>query len=397
MSGASASATGPLAGIRVIELAAWVAGPAAGGILADWGADVIKVEPPTGDPQRALFMGVGLDAAMPVPPFEVDNRGKRSVVLDLREDADRATFEDLLATADVFVTNIRPGALDRLDLGPDAVCARHPRLVYGSITGYGAGGPDRDRAGYDVGAYWARSGLAHTMVPPGDIPPGPRSGAGDHQTGMTLVGGVMAKLLERERTGRGGQVSTSLLRTGMYTLAWDLGIQLRFDRRERTRSRERSKTPLMNSYRTGDDRILWLICLEADRHWPQVVAALDRPDLADDVRFAAPAGRLANYKELVSVFDEIFATRSLAEWAERLDEHDVWWAPVQTLADVIADPQAQPGFVAMTPHDGEAPFRAVNTPVDFDGHAVRPGTVPGLGEHTAEVLDEVRRTVRRTE
>jgi len=397
MSGVPASATGPLAGVRVIELAAWVAGPAAGGILADWGADVVKVEPPTGDPQRALFTGVGLDASMPVPPFEVDNRGKRSVVLDLRDESDRVTFEDLLASADVFVTNMRPGALGRLDLSPDAVCARHPRLVYGSITGYGADGPDRDRAGYDVGAYWARSGLAHTMVPPGDIPPGPRSGAGDHQTGMTLVGGVMAKLFERERTGSGGQVSTSLLRTGMYTLAWDLGIQLRFERRERTRSRERSKTPLMNSYRTGDARILWLICLEADRHWPQVIAALDRPDLADDARFAAPAGRLANYKELVAVFDEIFVTRPLAEWAERLDEHDVWWAPVQTLADVIADPQAQPGFVAMAPHGGEAPFRAVNTPVDFDGHAVLPGPVPALGEHTAEVLDEVRRTVRRTE
>ena len=387
----AAAATGPLVGIRVIELAAWVAGPAAGGILADWGADVIKVEPATGDPQRALFTGVGLDASMPVPPFEVDNRGKRSVVLDLRDQADRATFEDLLATADVFVTNMRPGALDRLDLGPEAVCARHPRLVYGSITGYGADGPDRDRAGYDVGAYWARSGLAHTIVPPGEIPPGPRSGAGDHQTGMTLVGGVMAKLLERERTGVGGQVSTSLLRTGMYTLAWDLGIQLRFDRRERTRSRDGSKTPLMNSYRTGDDRILWLICLEADRHWPQVVAALDRPDLALDERFAAPAGRLRNYKELVAAFDEVFVTRPLAEWADRLDAHDVWWAPVQTLADVIADPQAQPGFVEMATPEGDEPFRAVNSPIDFGGHAVRPGPVPALGEHTAEVLDELRR------
>jgi crotonobetainyl-CoA:carnitine CoA-transferase CaiB-like acyl-CoA transferase len=206
---------------------------------------------------------------------------------------------------------------------------------------------------------------------------------------MTLVGGITARLLERVRTGRGGQVSTSLLRTGMYTLAWDLWIQLRFDRRERTRSRDGSKTPLMNSYRTGDDRILWLICLEADRHWPQVVAALDRPDLAGDERFSTPKGRLANYKELVAEFDAIFVTRPLAEWAERLDAHDVWWAPVQTLADVIADPQAQPGFVAMASHDGEEPFRAVNTPIDFDGHVIQPGRVPALGEHTAEVLGEL--------
>ncbi|MGB0111661.1 MAG: CoA transferase [Ilumatobacteraceae bacterium] len=384
--------TGPLTGFRVVELGMWVAGPAAGGILADWGADVIKVEPATGDPQRALFTGAGLAASMPVPPFEVDNRGKRSVVLDLRDDDDRSMFEDLLATADAVVTNMRPAALDRLDLGPDAVCARHPRLVYGSITGYGADGPDRDRAGYDVGAYWARSGLAHTIVPPGDMPPGPRSGAGDHQTGMTLVAGMMAKLLERERTGVGGQVSTSLLRTGMYTLAWDLGIQLRFDRRERTRSRDRSKTPLMNSYRTSDERILWLICLEADRHWPKVITALGHPELADDQRFSTPAGRLSNHLDLVAVFDGIFATRPLDEWGPILDEHDVWWAPVQTLPDVIADQQAQPGFVDMATRDGEEPFRAVNTPVDFGGHAVRPGPVPTVGEHTAEVLAELRPT-----
>ena len=162
--------------------------------------------------------------------------------------------------------------------------------MYGAISGYGLDGEDRDRAGYDIGAFWARSGLAHTMVPPGEMPPGLRSGMGDHQTGMTLVAGVMAKLFERERTGRGGLVSTSLLRTGMYSIAWDFGIQLRFDRRESTKSREKSRAPLINSYRSGDDRVFWLICLEADRHWPKVLAALERPDLADDPRYADATG-----------------------------------------------------------------------------------------------------------
>ena len=302
---------GPLAGVRVVELGVWVAGPAAGGIMADWGADVIKVEPAGGDPQRAVFGSVGLDGSMPVPPFEVDNRGKRSMVLDLRDFDDHAVFDRLLSTADVLVTNMRPGALERLELGPDRVCARHPRLVYGAISGYGLEGEDRDRAGYDIGAFWARSGLAHTMVPPGEMPPGLRSGMGDHQTGMTLVAGVMAKLFERERTGRGGLVSTSLLRTGMYSIAWDFGIQLQFDRRESTKSRENSRAPLINSYRASDERVFWLICLEADRHWPQVLAALERPDLADDPRYADATARMRHAADLIAEFDAAFATRPL--------------------------------------------------------------------------------------
>jgi crotonobetainyl-CoA:carnitine CoA-transferase CaiB-like acyl-CoA transferase len=213
---------------------------------------------------------------------------------------------------------------------------------------------------------------------------------GDHQTGMTLVAGVMAKLLERERTGRGGLVSTSLLRTGMYSIAWDFGIQLRFDRRESTKPRDRNRAPLINSYRAGDDRVFWLICLEADRHWPQVLAAIDRLDLADDPRFADSKARVTHAQDLIAEFDRVFATRPLSEWADRFDQHDVWWAPVQSIVDVIADPQAQPGFVDMTPREGDEPFRAVATPVDFDGHVVHPGPVPRIGEHTAEILDELR-------
>ena len=383
------STNGPLEGIRVVELAVWVAGPASAGIMADWGADVVKIESAAGDPQRALFGSVGANDALPVAPFEVDNRGKRSVVLDLRREEGLAACHGLLERADVFVTNMRPAALERLGLDHESLCARYPRLVYGSITGYGLDGPDRDRAGYDVGAYWARSGFAHTSVPNGEFPSGSRSGSGDHQTAMTLVAGVMAKLVERSRTGRGGLVATSLLRTGMYSIAWDIGIQLRFGRRESTRPRERNTAPLVNAYRAGDGRILYLICLEADRHWPNVLAALDRLDLAEDERFATSAGRRQHCEELVAELDAAFATRPLDEWAERLDARDVWWAPVQSIPEVIEDPQAQSGFVDMVPADGEEPFRAVATPVDFDGHELRAGRVPALGEHTAEVLAEL--------
>ncbi|MGI9645963.1 MAG: CaiB/BaiF CoA transferase family protein [Ilumatobacteraceae bacterium] len=379
---------GPLDGVRVVELAQWVAGPSAAGIMADWGADVVKVEPPGGDPQRAVFGAVGVRGDIPVPPFEVDNRGKRSIVLDLRGD-DVDHLHALLATADVMVTNIRPGALERLGLDHDSLAGRYPRLVYGAITGYGLDGDDRDRAGYDVGAYWARSGLAHTMVPPGRLPPGLRSGMGDHQTGMTLVAGVMAKLFERERTGRGGFVATSLLRTGMYSIAWDMGIHLRFGRRQSTRPRERNPAPLINCYRAGDDLDFWLICLEADRHWPKVLAAIDHPELADDSRYETAQLRNEHCEPLIAELDAVFATRPRSEWGERFDEHDVWWAPIQSIADVINDPQTQPGFVDMVPDEGGEPYRAVATPVDFGGHVHRPGPVPHLGEHTAEVLGEL--------
>ena len=281
------------------------------------------------------------------------------------------------------------GALTRLGFDHRAVCERHPHLVYGLITGYGLDGPDADRPGYDSGAYWARSGFAHTVVPPGEMPPALRSGSGDHQTGMTLAAGVMAKLVERGSTGRGGLVSTSLMRTGMYSIAWDMGIQLRFGRRERTRSRERSKAPLTNAYVAGDGKAFWLICLEADRHWPKLLTAIDRPDLAEDERFGSTQNRATHCEPLIAELDAAFATRQLDEWAELFDANDVWWAPVQSIEEVIEDPQAQPGFVEMTPRGDGEPYRAVRTPVDFDGFEMPAGPVPHLGEHTDEVLAEV--------
>lgn len=384
-----AQGAGPLAGVRVVELAVFVAGPAAAGTLSEWGAEVIKVEPPSGDPQRNIFGSMGVRDDIPVPPFEVDNRGKRSVVLDLRDDDDRAAFDRLLETADVFVTNMRMGALERLGLDHETLCQRFPRLVYGLITGYGHEGPERDRAGYDVGAYWARSGLAHTMVPPGELPPAPRSGMGDHQTGITLAGGVAARLFERERTGRGGFVTTSLLRVGMYALAWDVGIHLRFGKRQPTANRFDDGAPLVNSYRSGDGHGFWLICLEADRHWPKVLASLDHPAIGDDERFATARGRRHESAALVAALDGEFGRFSMNQLIERFDEHDVWWAPIQSIEEVIHDPQAQAGFVDMVPHEGEAPHRAVAGPVDFGGHERIVGVVPRLGEHTSEVLDNL--------
>ena len=182
-----------LADLRVVELGVWVAAPSASALLADWGADVIKVEPPTGDPMRHAFGSLGIGLDFPNPAFAQDNRGKRSVVLDLREPADRDRFEELLATADVFLTNLRPDALDALDLEPASTVARHPRLVYCSVSGYGLRGPDRNRPAYDIGAFWARSGLSVQLANSEGVPLNARGGIGDHISGLAAAGGAAGR------------------------------------------------------------------------------------------------------------------------------------------------------------------------------------------------------------
>src|SRR5262245_4981308 len=195
--------SGPMQGVRVVELGFWVAGPSAAGILADWGADVVKLEPPDGDPFRALFLAM-VGQAMPInPPFELDNRGKRSIALDLTRPEGRQLAYKLIDGADVFVSNFRPEILERFGLDYPSLSRRNPRLVYASVTGYGLEGPDRDRPAYDVGAFWSRAGIATALTTPGGDPPMQRGAMGDHTTGMTAAGGIAAALFSREKTGQG--------------------------------------------------------------------------------------------------------------------------------------------------------------------------------------------------
>jgi len=375
--------SGPLQGVKVIEMGVWVAGPAATGLMADWGADVIKVEPPTGDPQRFVFGALGVADQKGVPPFEIDNRGKRSVVLDLRNESDLQKMFALLEDADVFVSNVRPAGLARMGLDPDSLTKRFPRLIYGQLTGYGATGPDVDKAGYDIGAFWSRSGLAHTTVAPDELPPAIRSGQGDHTTGLSMAAGVLAALFDRERTGKGRVVSTSLLRTGIYTLGWDVGVYLRFGKRQSTKASRKNPAPQMNCYRCADGRAFWLLGMEADRHFPGLLKAIGREELADVENFKNARARSINAGEFTAVLDEHFATQDYAHWTAKFDEHDVWWAPLNSIADAVADPQviASGAFVDMTPQPDEAPYRAVNSPVDFSDYTPTYGPVPNLGEH----------------
>jgi crotonobetainyl-CoA:carnitine CoA-transferase CaiB-like acyl-CoA transferase len=382
---------GPLAGIKVVEVGLWVAGPSASGILADWGAEVIKIEPPEGDPFRALFLAATGVASSLNPPFELDNRGKRSIQLRLSTPEGRDIAQRLVDRADVFVSNARPEGLTRAGLDYATAAARNPRLVYAHVSGYGLEGPDRDRPAYDIGAFWSRAGIAAALTPPGTDPPYQRGALGDHMAGMTAAGGVAAALLARERTGRGQLVSTSLLRVGIFVLGWDTNTTLRLGVPVTPMTRTRTPNPIISCYPTKDDRWIWLLGLQGDRHWPDLVRAVDRPAWLTDERFATMAARRENCPELVAELDAVFRTRTLAEWGPILDAAGMWWAPVQTTLDVVEDPQAHAAgaFVDVPLPEGGA-ARMVATPVDFSDTRWTPaGPSPELGQHTEEVLLEL--------
>jgi crotonobetainyl-CoA:carnitine CoA-transferase CaiB-like acyl-CoA transferase len=381
-------------GVRVVELGVWVAGPAAGGILADWGADVVKIEPPgLGDPARLFAAMLGGDLAVN-PPFEMDNRSKRSVVIDLATEEGRALGLELVDRADVFVSNVREAGLARIGFDPESLLARNPRLVYGAISGYGRSGPDRDKAAYDIAGFWARSGIAHMLTTPGQHPPFQRGGMGDHNAGLAAAGAIAAALFCRERTGRGQLVSTSLLREGLYTLSFDLAIALRYGVPLAVADRKAMGNPAINNYQDADGRWFWLVGLEGDRHWPPLARAVGHPEWIADPRFATAKDRARNAAVLIAHLDAIFATKSRDEWGAIFDaEPELWWAPVQSLDEVISDPQVhEAGGLCEVP-DGAATTLLPATPADFHGTPWRPRWMaPAHGQHTDAVLRELGRS-----
>jgi crotonobetainyl-CoA:carnitine CoA-transferase CaiB-like acyl-CoA transferase len=381
---------GPMDGVRIVELGVWVAGPAAGGILADWGADVVKIEPPAGDPARTFQRMLGGD--MPNNPvFELDNRSKRSIVLDLSTDDGRAVALELIDQADVFLTNIRLPALRRLGLDHESLLARNDRLIYAIITGYGIEGPDADRAAYDIAAFWARSGIAHLLTPPNANPPFQRGGMGDHSVGLSCAAAVSAALFSRERTGQGQLVSTSLLRQGVYTVGFDLNLVLGWGTHAQVGTRDTMGNPAINNYTAGDGRRFWIVGLEGERHWPPLARAVGHPEWLEDSPFATPAGRAQNARELIALLDAEFAKKSLAEWAEIFEtEPDFFWAPVNSPEDILADPQLRHAGGLVDVPDEFGTTTMISSPADFHGTPWAPRWIaPKLGEHTDAVLAQI--------
>ncbi len=376
-----------LEGLKIVEFATYIAAPGAAGVMADWGAEVSKSEPPGGDPMRRFFDTIGSEQGAN-PVFELDNRGKRSIVLDIRTPEGREAAVKLAREADVFLTNVRPGALKRARLDWESLSAENPRLIYCSLTGYGLEGPDADKPGMDVASFWSRAGVGAITAPKGVDPFPIRTGMGDHVCSLATISAVLAAVIERGRTGRGRLVETSLLRAGVYAIGSDMAIQLRFGKLASTRPREGAINPLANFFKTADERWICLLPRQGATDWPQIAAAAGRPDLVDDPRFASPRQRRENGPALVAALDAAFAALPYAKLAERLDAGDLVWAPVQTPRELVDDPQAAAaGCFVATPDGRGGTFAAPASPARFPGADDGPkGPPPALGEHTSEVL-----------
>jgi len=384
-----------MSGVRVLEVAAWTYVPAAGAVLAEWGADVLKVEhPETGDPQRALITS-GLVPSGPGGVnhmIELPNRGKRSVAIDLGTDEGHEVLLALAATSDVFLTNFLPPARGRLRIEVEDIRAVNPNIIYVRGSGQGQFGPEKDRGGYDGCSFWGR--VVADIITPAEAEwpvqqPGPAFG--DLMGGMTIAGGIAAALFHRERTGEALVVDNSLLGTAMWAAgASILGAGLFGLTKMPKMDRTQSPNPLVNNYRTSDGRFLSLIMLQPDRYWADLVTKIGHPELADDPRFSDSRVLYEHRTEAVGVLDAIFATRTFAEWREVLMHIDGQWAPVETVSELLDDPQALAnGYVREIVAASGTTFRIVPSPLQFNETPPDLTRAPELGEHTEEVLQEL--------
>ncbi len=376
-----------LQGLKVVDFSAYIAGPGAAGILADWGAEVVKVERPGGDNMRHVFADLKADIGAN-PIFDLDNRGKRGIVLDITKPAGRDALARLAETADVFLTNTRPVSLKKYGLDDATLRAANPRLIYCVITGYGLEGPDAHLPGFDVTAFWGRAGVAAMTAPKGVEPFMLRTGFGDHTTSLATVSAIMAALYAREKTGEGRMVQTSLLGSGVYVMGSDLAVQLKLGRLASMRTRDNPVNAISNFYHSADGH--WFVHNPRGNSggWEMFCAAAGKPELATDPRFADGKNRRANARELCAELEAGFAALPFEEIARRLDAADLVWAPLQTPAEVAADPQVAAAGALLEVDDGRGgTYRAPAPPAVFPGEemGVRP-PAPGLGEHTRQVL-----------
>jgi crotonobetainyl-CoA:carnitine CoA-transferase CaiB-like acyl-CoA transferase len=388
---AGPAVTAPLDGVRVIEVATHVFVPMTGALLAEWGADVVKIEhPDTGDPYRGLVT-VGLHTLHGGvdPFFQAANRSKRSVGMDLATPEGRSLLGRLLAGADVFTTNLRPGARRRLGVDVDDVRADNRSIVYALGTAFGRRGPDADRGGYDAGAYWARSGMQALFTAPDARWPAPtRPAFGDVAAALGLAAAVTTALYRRAATGEPTVVDSSLLASGLWQVQNDVvNARLGDDTHARRPDRRTTWNPLMLPYRTADGRFVALMTLAPDRHWPALCELIGRPDLADDPRFADLDARRRNAAVCVELLEAAFAERTLDEWRPILDRYAGEWTVVQEPAELHDDPQVRAnGYVAEVDTGGRTPLPMVASPVQFDGSPGAPTRAPEAGEHTEQVL-----------
>ncbi len=380
-----------LDGIKVVELATYIAGPASGVVLADFGAEVIKVEPPNRpDPYRGGHLR-GSDSPKSEYPYGyiIDNRNKKGIALDIKEPVGRAAFDKLVAGADVFITNMPIPTRERLNIGYDAIRVINERIVYASISAYGEKGPEAGRPGFDSTALWARTGLMD-LVKPGPNSPPARSlpGMGDHPTAMSLFAAIMTGLFRRERTGEGSHVSTSLMANGVWWNGLLTQAMLCGGKVVCRPPRENAGNPMHNLYQTRDGRWIHIIFNTNLHRWPEFAALIDRPEIGDDPRFESQPARIENSALLIPILEQAFAERDFEEWVRLLDENRFTFGDIRKIDDILTDPQMFEGRV-LRPIEEEAAGAdyIVDSPIWVeDTEKIDPSMPPELGEHTEEVL-----------
>ncbi|WP_084526461.1 CaiB/BaiF CoA transferase family protein [Nocardia vaccinii] len=382
---------GPLAGIRVLEVAQWVFVPGAGGILADWGADVVKVEHATqGDAIRGLYPDKASMKYRNV--IHNTNRGKRSIGIDLKEPEGRELLLRMAESSDVFLTNFLPDARKKLGIDVDDLQKANQRIIYARGSGVGPRGPESASGGYDFSHFWARSGVASVYHHPDlDYPLAGNAQFGDLISATVLAGGIAAALVERERTGAAPVVDVSLLGVGAWSIAADIVTSAAGEPYAPipTLDRDKRRNPLTNVFRTSDRRFLAIVLLQSDRDWPEFSARLDAPQLREDPRFADAAGRLSHAPALIAELDAVFSTRTLAEWKQRLMGADFVWDVFQQPGEVATDPQILANDYIIGVQDAEgstSPPYLVASPVQFDERSPVPHRAPEHAEHSELIL-----------
>jgi crotonobetainyl-CoA:carnitine CoA-transferase CaiB-like acyl-CoA transferase len=388
----------PMEGVRILEVAQFTFVPAAGAVLADWGAEVIKVEhPERGDAMRGLASsGVMPSMGNVHVLLEHSNRGKKSIGIDVSTEQGLNLIYRLAATADVFLTNKLPAVRKKLRIELEDIKKHNANIIYVAGTGAGERGPDADRGGYDFLSYWCRAGSAMGTTPT-DVAylagqPGP--GYGDSIGGMTIAGGIAAALFHRERTGEAVPLDVSLLGVGMWAMSPAIALSLQLDMPWRPGPSSGGgagpANPLVGTYRTEDGRFLAFSCLQGFRYWPSACRVLDREDLVTDERFSTHEQLTANARAAREILTEIFLSAPLSEWKKRLESFDGQWAVAQDSLELTSDPMVEAnGYLGETATAEGVPFRLVTTPVQFDGVPAPPKRGPEFNEHCEEILASI--------
>ena len=376
-------------GLRVVDLASFIAGPGAAVILSDFGADVIKVEPPTGDTQRLLYKVPPHPRAHDNYPWHLDNRNKRGLALDLKSPRAGEILERLVKWADVLIVNFPAPARKRLKLTYEDVAPWNSRLIYADLTGYGDKGPDADLPGFDITAYWARSGLLSLTRDAGAPPTLPLSGSGDHATAVGVYSAIVTGLYRRERTGKGSYVTTSLIAAGV----WASGIAIQAALCDATffppHDRKSPPNATLNVYRSSDEN--WFLIVTEPGKWPALATGIGRSDLLTDARFVDAAKQAANSTQLTAILDEVFGSQPMAHWGEVFEQAHIPFGVVQTPSEVIKDPQLRANDI-IVPLEGAGGrlTSTISSPIQVHGVVKVPATrAPEIGEHNEEVLKQL--------